>query len=657
MILTRKSKHLLFLGVLVLGIGSAAGFFFWRSHVMAVQEKRNYEDAQKLLKEERPKEALTIIKNTKATLPPEKAEKWVPMEIKALEQSRNIHRLLYMYDRYPDEVKKQEKASLLVARALQETLKTDEYTKLRKFWKKHEKTPEDWCLLDADDLILQGKPDEAVKLLSSKSFKGRADCGRLVKLATLTAQDNLEGAWELLGKAYSADPRNTDVRSFRGQILEQEGQLPEARIEYVAALVSDPKNPLMRDQLAEFYRRQSNYTLALQTWIEGLKEPSPEYFWIKSLFWSKVSHRLVLPAQVPAYPPSEMVQLIMIMKDIKEGDFWDDKAVQSDVNLQKLALSRQEVFWLKLMQAFKDKAEVRAYQLLDANRFREGSYHPELEQALQTVLIYRKFNVVVKKKYRTTMKIPASRIRHQLFEQLDSFTGKDQGIEGSYSVPRDLDALLRSKDAFIATFLAAGWLEAALELYKPELVPETYPDWFAYGMTQALRYNRGNTAAYNYARIQKPTPALELLIAEILLADNRPDLAIPKLKSLAQDNSDIAFRASWLLGLSALYKGDFGEAVRVVNEHGYLSSSVTGKEILAKSSLGQGNAEDAERIYSSIIHYSYEAKVFLARRAFARKDFASARKYTEELIVLFPDMMEFRENLKRIEWEEKNAAP
>ena len=81
---------------------------------------------------------------------------------------------------------------------------------------------------------------------------------RLVRLALATSGSNLTTSWNYLADAAQLDPRNTEVRSFRAQILEQIGKDELARVEYVAAHVAEPQNPLLRDQLAEFYRRQGN---------------------------------------------------------------------------------------------------------------------------------------------------------------------------------------------------------------------------------------------------------------------------------------------------------------------------------------------------------------------------------------------------------------
>jgi predicted Zn-dependent protease len=224
-------------------------------------------------------------------------------------------------------------------------------------------------------------------------------------------------------------------------------------------------------------------------------------------------------------------------------------------------------------------------------------------------------------------------------------------------ISQELDTLLRSEEVFSAAFLAGGWLEAALNLHRLPVIPEAFPDWVAYGLTQALRYNRGNREALDFALKQPRTPELDLLIAEVMLAGNQMDNAAPRLRSLARKDSAVGFRAAWLLSLANLKGGDLQESRRIVQEHRALSSSVTGQEILARIALNEGDAEEADRMYARIAGTSLEAKAFLARRAFARRDWKTARKYTEDLLEYFPDMMEFRENIRRITQEEQRGGP
>lgn len=211
---------------------------------------------------------------------------------------------------------------------------------------------------------------------------------------------------------------------------------------------------------------------------------------------------------------------------------------------------------------------------------------------------------------------------------------------------------MKSREIFSAIFLAGGWCEAALRLHSLSVIPDDFPDWLAYGLTQALRYNRGNKAALDFAGRQKSSPSLNMLIAEILLAENRAPEASEILEPLARRNDPIGFRAAWMLCLAHLDWKEFEKSKQIATRNPALSKSIAGREILAKIALNTGNHQEADRLYSLLEKDSLEAKAYLARRAYERKDWEKARKLTEELMLYFPDMLELRENIEKISREE-----
>ena len=174
----------------------------------------------------------------------------------------------------------------------------------------------------------------------------------------------------------------------------------------------------------------------------------------------------------------------------------------------------------------------------------------------------------------------------------------------------------------------------------------------AYGLTQATRYNRGNLAALEFSSLQRPDAALDLLKTEILLAENNLDEAVSRLTQLTGHESDIGFRASWLLSLAYLSSGDLAKAGKVIDTHPGLAKSVTGKELLGRIAINRGNLAEADRIYASLLNDSLEAKAYIARRAFQEKDWERARSLTEELITYFPDRLQLRANLEIIAQQE-----
>jgi hypothetical protein len=207
---------------------------------------------------------------------------------------------------------------------------------------------------------------------------------------------------------------------------------------------------------------------------------------------------------------------------------------------------------------------------------------------------------------------------------------------------------MRSKEAFAAVFMAGGWVEAALQLHTLPVLPDNFPGWVAYGLTESLRFNRGNKAALTFAARQKSSPGMDLLTAELLIADGNTAAGLTKLEALASTDSDIGFRAAWLLVLARLDQHNIKGAHDVLAHQPKLQNSLTGKEIDARIALAEGDAEKANRIYVTLGEESTEAMAYLASKAYREKEWKTARKLTEKLIQKLPDRMELRANLKAI---------
>ncbi|MEI7730736.1 MAG: hypothetical protein WCO56_14275 [Verrucomicrobiota bacterium] len=628
------------LGVLVGIIGAIAGFKAWREFVINRQEERAFAKAQQLLRDHQPNEVLVIVQSqarTNSKLP------WSALELDALTTARQLPRLTAFYERHPERVLAHEEASLLVARAYFHAHEQSEFEKIRRAWANREQQPHRWLALDSDALALRGKPREAEALLRSRSFSGPAEATRLVRLALLTATRKLSESWALLDRANQLDPRNPDIHSFRAQILESLGKFADARVEYVAALVADPKNPLVRDQLAEFYQRQGNCDFALKTWQEALNISGLDFMQLKFLFWNK------LVAGSPNITPndsstsSHLTPLAVLVRNLPADHFWDENAFTLLPNARVLAQERPEVFWLRLLELLHAGRENEA---LDSIRFpppRALSLQPELLATLDDILSYR-------------LKRPLSPVRsnsgapkttsHQFLVQLKEALHGPHPNGTRLNLSPELDALLHGRNALAAAFLAVGWREAALQFAN--FADSTNPSWFAYGIAQSLRYNRKPATARDYLAQQKSTPELELLRAELLLADNQTEGALQKLAPLALLNSDVGQRAAWLLALAQSERREFATAAATVLQQPRLAQSVSGQEILARLALFQGRTNEVEKIYHAIAAESIEAKTWLAQQAFANRQWKVARQLTEELLLLMPDELQLRENLLTI---------
>lgn len=278
--------------------------------------------------------------------------------------------------------------------------------------------------------------------------------------------------------------------------------------------------------------------------------------------------------------------------------------------------------------------------MLESNPFRQRSPDAELEKALGQILRFR----LSGERPLTAAAAPAEGGRHQLFETLGAWS-KDKPNEA-------LEAFLKGPHACAGACLAAGWTEAAITLTRtvdPAEKPETAPEWFRYGMAQALRRCRGEASALTFLRAQPTTELLTLLLGETALAAGHRYQALPLLKEGAARDSDAGFRAAWLLATDAAEHRDFAAARGFVAAQPRLAESVAGQECLARWALLEGKTAEAEALYGKISTQSAEAKMFLSRVAFSAKRWDEARRLTNELLEEMPDELALRRNLAAIE--------
>lgn len=644
-------KTKIILAILVLAVAVTAGVFglrAWRNNVAVKQEQRAYDRARQLLQSGQPADAYQIVHTS--PLPNSRLD-WAPLEISALAGLRDAARLSHIFETNPNRVLHDEEASLVLARAYMSSRDSVHYNKIRPLWQGHETRLDDWMALDADLLTLQGKPREAEKLLRSRTLTGKAEAARLERLSLMVAPRDLAQAWQLLDQASRLEPRNTEIRSFRAQILEAIGRPGAAQVEYTAALAADQKNPLLRDQLADFYFRQGNYDFALKLWEMSLPDPTFDYVWLKAAFWG----RMIRPSQVDGdkAPEGDLQPLVRWVASLPPGRFGDTNSFAQLPQAQVYESRRQEVFWLEVADALQNHREARAADLLKYNQFHARSWQPDLESALVRILHYRAKRSFNPNGYQYTSPV-ATADQHQFFTMINALA-ESEGENGRVAVPADFDALLRGPDAFAAAFLAAGWREAALNLCDPNRTITNEPSWFAYGLAQALRLNRGSAAAQEFIAHQPPDPSLTLLQAEMEISGGKTKEGIGRLPALAVQPTQVGYRASYLLALAALDEKEYDIAKRWVLQNHQLAGDVTGQDLLADIALQAGLTNAAERIYQTNLERSLAAREYFAKKAFQNKNWAQARELTTELIRLAPEQLQFRANLQAIDQAELSA--
>jgi hypothetical protein len=629
--------------ILIALVFASAGLFVllnWRKAVVAKQQARMEAAAVALLDQNSPNDALTLLKSLQrqksGTISAEEKARWGKLELRAGMEMKNVLMLISCYQRFPDQVAQDEEASLMVARGLLASGRTQEAAKLRARWKGREKQEENWLCYDADEALHRDKVQEAIQILQSKSFSGKVDIGRLLRLAMLNAR-HPAAAIANLQAAYAADPKNLDVRSFRGQILERGGQEALARVEYVAAVLAAPKNPLMRDQLAEFYLRQQNYAEAVQTMEEALQTQALDYMWVKALFWTNIT--LPFPTELKGKVPPEgaLQPLADFMLQLPAVKFWNEADFDKLPQQDESAKSRQDIFWLRLFQDLQDHHESEARDLLHTHLFKGRSYAPTLEQVLNFLLIYRAEHLAPQ--LGDFVIDPAQ--QHPYLLALAAWSKGRKSPE--------MEAFAASPYAFAGACLVTGWAEAALKLAPTDRALGDAPEWYIYGIAQALRQNRGNEPALAFLHLQTATPLVHLLIGENSLAKGDLATASAELGPLAKTTSDAGYRAAWLLAISAMEQKKFPEALALVQGSTRLASSLLGKELAAKIALKEGDEASASAQYAALEKDSAEAQAYLARTALKDKRWDEARRLTGELVAEFPDELILRKNLEEID--------
>ena len=597
--------------------------------------------ADRYLREYKTTDALMIVQKNRNQLiaPTPAAKKWRDNLIKTAEERRDIISLLVFYEYFPQSFEHNEKASLQVAEALIQTKNFEDYSKLRQQWKNHERRKGSWLMLDADHLIVEQKPQDAIQVLKGFTFQDNiSETKRLVKIAELTMPKSLLKSWDYLELAHDKDPRNPFVDSYRGKIFEISGKNTLALGEYISAIQTDPKNSNLRDQLADFYQRHREYSLALEIWSESLLPPKEDTVWLKTYFWNRVVKPISFDWHEYNAPEGPYKPLIDYMISLKPNQFWDDDAFDKIPQGEVYLDQSQVTFWLRLLQNLKDGKEEEALTLLKSNPFKNESWDEPLETALTEILTVRQqINADNHNPSRIgLLKRVSFAPRHVLFQELSHS-----------SMPKDFEELFLSQEAFSATLLAAGWLEAGLELHVLPVIPRSFPDWVAIDITQAMRSLKGNSIALQFAELQPHTPKMTLMSGE-LLATDKPNEALEKLKTVANENSDVGSRASWLMAIIYLEQGKLDEAKDAIKAQPRLSQDILGQETLAKIEMKEGNFKEAEEIYSNIQESSLEAKSYFAHQAFRQHDLKKARRLTEELLVKYPANPVLRKNYMKI---------
>lgn len=624
----------------------------------ALSETEDYEQAEAFIKNGNPKGAIKIIQKYRNSIESNNGmgSQWLDLLIEASMEVPDVAQLIHLYQYNPAAFAKNEKASIMVGEALVITGKKEEFDKLRGMWKEKESLASDWFNLDVDELILEGNRNEAEALLKSKEFPGKEDANRLIKLGLLYANENPNAAWEYLNLANEKDPNNPIVISYRAKLLELIGNDSLALSEYMTAAAIDPENLAMREQLVDFFLHHKKYLQAIELMEESLKNPAAtDGLWLKTLFWSRIIKLFDPDLKSISPPEGNYFFVVEYFLNLKPWEFWNQKNYETIPNHEHYINTLQPLWWMRLISALKKNNDEEAAEYLRHNAFKEQSWNPDLTLALKRILNYRANNTLsLKGSSMEISKLEKNSIKQEAKHQIAFFTqlnelAEKESIDPKFTMPKEIDALLKSPLAFTAALLATEWNEAAIDMQTTKIFPADIPPWVVFLYAQALMQNRGEAPAIEFAMMQHKSPAIDLLIGELMLAEQNFEGAIVQLQSLSKLEDSIGMRASWLLSLLYLNQEEYEKAQNIILENKKLYESLQGKEGLARIAVAKGDQQQAEELYTEIGKESPEAKSYFARKAFAEKNWQKAKELTVELLKENPNNPVLKENLLKIQ--------
>lgn len=617
-----------------------------------------FDQIESLLSSSRPLEAIAALADISSSidLSSPTGKEWLRLLIDAYADTDNKEQLIQIYSRFPSAFTSNEQAALAVADNLILQQNISDYLLLRAPWIGKESQRARWTFLDAQKQIIDGNSTEAVKILQASQFKGKDETDRLVRLAALFVADDPKRAWNYLTEAAKQDPANPDIRIFRASLAEMLNRSQTAHSDYIAAVQSDPENPIRREQLADFYLRTQQYPQAMTILQDTMTEPSSDSIWLKTLFWGKVAFPVKKTWKGAEIPDGATKEFVAYLNAIPEGFFWNESAFSQLPNTQYYLDNLQEAFWLQLISDLKKGNESQASERITQNAFAPISWAPELEKAIKTIISFRQERQSTSEAlslFPRASDIENPKELVQLLADLSN-TPQDQLFT---AIPLDLHDFLLSKEAFAIPFLAAEWNEAAIQLHALREFPSSFPGWIAASFTEALNQNRDTKTALDFATAQKPSPPLSLLVAKLALNNEDKVTAFNALKGIYTSNDTHGRKAALMLGQFLMDHNNPEDAKKALMAQPELANDTAAKELLARIAVQEDDIEKATAIYKTLESQSAEAKSFLARKAFADKKWTRARQLTEALLREFPENATLQDNLKKISVEEKKQPP
>jgi len=644
--MARSLRRFLIAGLVAVLLG-AAGVWSWRHRVLDRQESMAGPAIEKSLKAGDFLGARAVLKRVSDPL--KRADWEHKIRGGELEQGLKVRDVDMLQLALGDdgapwlEAAQRERAALVLARHAVQAGDRARYDALAAPWKESKTLEGQWFLLEADRLIGEKQRDEAKAWLDGRKLAGREEAQRQARLALLDAKDPV-AAWKSIEAGLSADPRNADLLSFRGQLLEALGRREDARFSYVMAIVAEPDNPLHRDTLANFYRRLGRLPEAVDTWREAAQQTGLGVYGFKAWFWGRVSGHEVHKA-LPACKQVGWNEVIPLLGDLQTGPFTSSE-LQSALRRLPGKSARPEMEWMTWLEALRsgDLAKVDETSGLSKEARALWPGLAERVKACAAASHGRDPRVAIA----GADKVKPSGDEHSFVHAFQTWSSGGMSEEEQ----KAFEVSLARPDSVIGALLASGWAGAALDLAggATYTLEAGAPEWLGYGYAKSLQERDGVSVARAWLeKAPGRTPASDLLLGELRVADKAVDEGIKLIAQVASGKSEHAGRARWTLAMIALEKGDGPGARAAVEGDAELAASPRGAEILARAALLEGKRDEATAIYRKISPESADALIFLSKEAFAAAHYDEAEDLTRKLVDRFPEELKFRQNLQKIQ--------
>lgn len=591
-----------------------------------IKSKKDLGYAEEALQSKKPLDALSYAKQHLDEIYSGSglSKDWLELCIKASQELKDSRFLASIYDLYPEAFKDNEKACLDIAQEFIDTHRASDFFILKDRWQSKSQFPDRWTLLEADQLALAEKPDQAIALLNSRKMAPSEETERLVRLSLLSVKEHPAIAWQYLSEATRMQPKNPELRLYRVHLLVSANKEDLAITELKNLIKEHPSHALFKEELVDIYLRNKDITSVIEVLKESLVSSPDEELILKTLFLSKTQSPIDILSYVSQDQLSSASKTLL---NLQEGQFWN-------ASLDGLNKGREEFFWLSLIQALKENKEIYALQLIE-DRQKPCIYSEPLKIALRQVLLFRNPSFISQEALEITH--AAGNAPHPLFK-----------ILANPPYNPELDSFFSSDEIFPALFIASGWPEAAIQFHASQTEPLEHASWLSYGMTQAIAQNRDTSSALKFALKQKMTPQLAFLTADLYLKNHQDEKAKAILTPLSAFNNILGRKAAEKLARIYFNEGLFETAKDIIEGHPRLRRALKAQELLARIYLNLGDYASVEDIYEHILDASKEAKSYMAQKAFQEKNYPLAYSLTQELLRLEENNVEIKENLRKI---------